>query len=709
MADETKKPEELKELADLRERLNKDQELNNKLKKESLELELKIARALGDQREIQFNQAELRKRDLEDLIKLAEEEADAHKEDLIGKQAALESAKKYKEELFEINKQLSIGREAAEESDKFWGSIAGRIGMGRTALDGISEGATRLAEKMKNSDEYAKQFAISFKESFSVTRLMSNVLMTMVSATAKIAMQADQAAASFASATGMGNQFRDVIIDAGQASRELGVGIKQSAEATQALVTGTTGFVNMSKSAQKEMVQQTAVLARLGVDLGTASEMIQFFNLNLGQSQQQAIRTTQRVAMMGTQLGISAGQMSKDFQAALPTLAVYGDKAVDVFEGLATAAKAAGVQMGSLLSITAQFDTFSGAAEATGKLNALLGTQLSATEMLLQTEDQRLETMIGTIQANGTAFKDMDRFMQKAVAAAAGITDMNEAQKIFGMNMGQYKSHRSKMEAAEASQKKLKDAVQATIPIQEMLTIAFSEFAVALTPVIEGIRTFLTYVIEGLELIPEWAKELAGGVIALGLMLKVAAPLVAIFAGLGKGLGLLTVAAPPAAGALTSLGGGFAAFGNIVGNPKVLLAIGAITLAIMGLAYAYSLYADSKAKNADAEAREQEAIAKQIEGYSKLGTASADVAALRQEMEAFKDISVDAKATLTNLAFVSAGKAAEAGTNAIIDGRNFDIQNNLENIFKPTIEIKIDGDALDSIIETGIYKVEAQG
>ena len=60
--------------------------------------------------------------------------------------------------------------------------------------------------------------------------------------------------------------------------------------------------------------------------------------------------------------------------------------------------------------------------------------------MLLQTEDQRLETMIGTIQANGTAFKDMDRFTQKAVAAAAGITDMNEAQKIFGMNMGQYKT-----------------------------------------------------------------------------------------------------------------------------------------------------------------------------------------------------------------------------------------------------------------------------
>lgn len=693
------------------ERLNKEQETNNKLKKEALELEKKVAQAIGDQRESRFADLELQKLALEERIKLLEptqEELDSHREITKEIQKRREERKELKQQLEGINSELDVGRKAAQKSDKFWGSIAGHIGMGRTALDDLSDGARRLAEEMKDSDTSAREFAESFKRSFKVSRLLGNVLMTMVSATAKLALEADNAASGFAAATGMGNQFRDVIIDAGQAQRDLGVGLKQSAEATQALVTGTSNFVNMSKSAQKEMVQQTAALARLGVDLGTASEMIQFFNLNLGQSQAQAIKTTQRIAMMGLQLGISAGQMSKDFQAALPTLAVYGDRAVDVFEGLATAAKAAGVQMGSLLSITAQFDTFAGAAEAAGKLNAILGTQLSATEMLLQTEDQRLETMIGTIQANGTAFKDMDRFTQKAVAAAAGITDMNEAQKIFGMNMGQYRTHRAEMEATEASQEELKKAVQATIPIQEMLTIAFSQFAVALKPVIEGVRGFLTLVIQGLESVPEWAKELFGGALALAFMVKMALPLVTIMKGLGVGLAGISAAAPPATAAMTGLGAGVSAFGKLVGSGKVALGIAVITAAVIGLAYAYSLYAESKAKIAEQEAREQEAIAKQIEGYSKLGNAAADVAALRQEIEGFKDINVDAKATLTNLAFISAGKAAEAGTNAIIDGRNFDIQNNLENIFKPTIEIKIDGDALDNIIENGVHRVNAK-
>jgi hypothetical protein len=125
------------------------------------------------------------------------------------------------------------------------------------------------------------------------------------------------------------------------------------------------------------------------------------------------------------------------------------------------------------------------------------------------------------------------------------------------------------------------------------------------------------------------------------------------------------------------------------------------------VAASFALYQAAKSKVAEQEAREQEAIARQIEGYSKLGTAAADVAALRQEMDSFKDISIDAKATLTNLAFISAGKAAEAGTNAIVDGRNFDINTNLENVFKPTIEIKIDGDALDNIIENGVHRVNA--
>ena len=336
-------------------------------------------------------------------------------------------------------------------------------------------------------------------------------------------------------------------------------------------------------------------------------------------------------------------------------------------------------------------------------MNAILGTQLSATEMLLQTEDKRLETLIGTIQATGMAFGDMDRFTQKAVANAAGITDMNEAARIFGMNMAEFKSHRAEMAETEASQQRMAEAIKATVSIQEMLTITFSEFAVALKPVLEGVRSFLSLVMEILEEVPEGGKEIIGGALAFGFMLKMAIPLVGVLAGLGKGLGLITVAAPSMTGALGALGAALAGFGQAIAAGLGPLAIFAGLIA--GLVLAYTAYVGAKSMLAEQEAREQEAIAKQIEAYSQLGSASAGVSALRSELNAFKDIDVDAKATLTNLAFISAGKAAEAGTNAIIDGRNFDIQNNLENVFKPTIEIKIDGEAMGTLMEGAIYKV----
>ena len=623
-------------------------------------------------------------------------------------QENLEKLEAAEEALLNINRELEVGKKAAKESDQFWESIAGHMFMGSNAFDKIIKGATRLSEEMAESDEHAKQFALSFRRSFNLTRAFSSILKTMVTSTAKLAMMADEVTSSFAAATGFGNQYRGEIIAAGQAHRDLGIGIKQSGEAYEALLTGTTNFVHLTGEARQELAAQAAGLARLGVDLATTTELMQTFNLSLGQTQAEALKSVERIAMMGTSLGISAKQMTKDYQTSLSTLMVYGDRSIDVFEGLATAAKAAGVQVDSLLKLAGQFDTFAGAAETAGKLNAILGTQLSATELLLQTEDKRLETLIGTIQATGTAFGDMDRFTQKAIANAAGITDMNEASRIFGMNMAEFKSHRAEMAATEISQQKMRDAIQATIPIQEKLTLIFSQFAVALEPVLDGAHEFLNIVAEILESVPEGAKEIFGFSVAFGLMLKALGPVTGVLAGLIRGLGLLPIVGPPAGGILASLGAAFQAFGTIVGNPKVLAAIGAFTLAIMGIAFAYKMYADSKARSAEADAKEQEAVARQIEAYANLGDAVADIQVLRQELDAFKDISIDAKATLTNLAFISAGKAAEAGTAAIIDGRNLDIQNNLENIFKPTVEIKIDGEDVKKLFAGEIVEFNSQ-
>ena len=94
-------------------------------------------------------------------------------------------------------------------------------------------------------------------------------------------------------------------------------------------------------------------------------------------------------------------------------------------------------------------DTFKDAAKTTGELNAILGSNMSANEMLMATEEERIELLIRTMQAQGRQFNEMDRFTQKAIAARLGITDLNEAQRILGMYLSSYK--RMKREAAAAA------------------------------------------------------------------------------------------------------------------------------------------------------------------------------------------------------------------------------------------------------------------
>ena len=181
--------------------------------------------------------------------------------------------------------------------------------------------------------------------------------------------------------------------------------------------------------------------------------------------------------------------MIKDFQKAQSVLAVYGKGSIGIFTNLSAAAKAAGVEMNTLLGIAGQFDTFESAADSVAKLNAILGANLSATQMNRMTEDERIETIIRQIQVSGESFKQMDKFKQMAVANAAGITDMAEANKIFGMSMSQYRASSDEMKNAKTGQEELDAATKATQDIAEQFQNMMLQFAPQVSEMLEMFKT----------------------------------------------------------------------------------------------------------------------------------------------------------------------------------------------------------------------------
>ena len=119
--------------------------------------------------------------------------------------------------------------------------------------------------------------------------------------------------------------------------------------------------------------------------------------------------------------------MAADFANAGGQLAKFGDDGVRAFKDLAIVSKSTGLSIDKLLKITDKFDTFEGAAEQAGMLNAALGGNFVNAMDLMTTTDpvERFEMIQDAITNTGLSFNDMSYYQKKFYAEAAGLDDVN--------------------------------------------------------------------------------------------------------------------------------------------------------------------------------------------------------------------------------------------------------------------------------------------
>ena len=600
--------EESKELIKLLKEQKAEREAMKNLAKDQLQLEVDLARAQAEAASTLSDFTSTREaqiRLLESEIRLNAENAGEAKKfiealkqgnialteqnDLLNSLSP--AARKIADRFQELNNLSNAQNKYGKEQKQLLGDIAGSMGISTMASSGFLANIVKVGKSLKEGGEpAAAAFAENFRDVFNTTNLTLSILTKIAEATAMLVLEADKAGAALATATGTGRELSSVMVDAQDAGNLLGIRLDNAGKATGELFSQTTNFVNVSKAAQTSMVLQASLLGKIGINGQMASETFQFLNMNLGMTAAQAQNVATELAMMGKELGITAEQMTSDFNQSLGTLAVYGPRSMQVFKGLASAAKLAGVEVSTLLGIAKKFDTFQGAAEGAAKFNALLGTQLSTTEMLMMSEDERIETLIRQTQAQGVAFKDMDKFSQMALASAAGIEDINEAQRIFGMNMGQYQQYRSEMERSADAQNKLEKAVRGTMEIQDKFKVLAAEFAVMVTPILEGVHGALDGVMSFMKQFDDDTREsfmkIVGTIGTLGIALKVIGPIISV---IGGGFGTLTsiITGAGVAGGVATGGGLVAGIGAlataIAPLTPLLLGLGAAAAGVMAL------------------------------------------------------------------------------------------------------------------------------
>tara|TARA_Y100000593_G_scaffold28408_1_gene56669 strand:- start:6778 stop:9570 length:2793 start_codon:yes stop_codon:yes gene_type:complete len=320
--------------------------------------------------------------------------------------------------------------------------------------------------------------------------------------------------------TGTMNEYTQVMENVGTTSAEVGVGLEEAAEATSALHVGMTEFTELSKASQEQLIKHAATMTKLGISAETTAQHMNIMTKSLGMSQQEAKETQMEIVATAKALGQSPQQLANDFGSASSTLAAHGDDMVGVFKGLAAASKATGIEMNSLLSIAAQFDTYAGAAESAAKLNNILGGPLlNSMELMNAEEDERIRLLVQATEASGKSWAAMNKFERQSLAAAAGISDMNEAAALFSAGSAGLEEYAKKAEEAALSQKEMEEQARANQSAQEKLQKLMTSLVTLLTPIIELINDLVDYLAENdstFKSVVFWLGGIAAGIIFMG-------------------------------------------------------------------------------------------------------------------------------------------------------------------------------------------------
>tara|TARA_B100001094_G_scaffold190374_1_gene184369 strand:- start:3052 stop:5331 length:2280 start_codon:yes stop_codon:yes gene_type:complete len=393
----------------------------------------------------------------------------------------------------------------------------------------------------------------------------------------KMAHQLDAANVALAKSTGYTQAFAADIIDVTAANNTLGLTLAEGSEIIGGLTTNMTLFATVSDNTRKSLRDTAASLSKMGV---SAEETGVLFD-GLTRGMNMTVTAAERVAIdfdqLGQQIGLPTSQMVKDFSTLQPQLARYGAEGVKVFKELSKEARALGMDLQEAFNIAEAFDTFQGAADLAGKLNAQIGLQLNSVELMTASHEDRIKILRQEFDLRGKNFKDMDRRQKQAIAEVLGV-DVDLASRLFGDPVELRKYNKE--------QKELKERAEAMTTAMDKFKVAMQDLFLKIAPVVEIIMGFVQFLADsGIAQVLLFVAAMKG-ILTIVATLATTLPIVGPM--LGSLFTMLGFVAPTMPAFLTNLGAAlqrFFAFMTTISPAQI--AKGA--LALVGLAASLGL------------------------------------------------------------------------------------------------------------------------
>jgi hypothetical protein len=500
-----------------------------------LKMQKETAKLLGDEKELRELSLELQKTELEIQKQLTDDKK---------KEAA-------------IQQEINALSEAQAKSTK---SLAQSM---QEAFSALSEGNTATGQIKKSLADIA-QNGLN----------VASALKAVRDITLAAVVETDALRAKYVELTGdvsdAGKAFTNLAIT----NSELAIGMDKMMEATTELRKGFSQFAFISQGLRDTLTVQAATMEKIGVNAGTTAESLNTLTMAFGMTTSEAMATEREMVGLAVALGRPPQKMVEEFNKALPDLAKFGDRAVEVFRDLQITARETGTTIEQLTAIVGeQMDTFKGSAEVAGRLNAVMGTDLvSGTELLMASEAERIEILRERLALSGQDFENMSRFQKMAVANAAGIRDVATAAKLFGNEQGQVAEMIGETGISTAQMEEM--AMKATDSFTQ-LKFVFMQLAVAVQPFADLLGFAVDMFVKFIDMVPGGIGTLVGiaGLVTMNPLLAAGGFGAAATQGINDGVisnGKVTpinsadevIAAKPGGPIMEAMAGGGGAGGN---------------------------------------------------------------------------------------------------------------------------------------------------
>jgi len=301
--------------------------------------------------------------------------------------------------------------------------------------------------------------------------------------------QMDQLIADFERNYQMGPAYTESITNQWKEMNQYGVSMEDARDAQVALITGMTDFTMLGQAQRDSITQASALLGEQGIAQADFAKGMQNSTKFFGQSASAAIVTQQELASAARALGRVPAEFAAEFAAAGPQLAKFGEQGIKAFKDLGRISKITGMEMDKVLSLTNRFDTFEGAAEQAGKLNAAMGgNMVNAMDMMMETDPAaRFETLRESIMNTVGSFDDMSYYQKQFYTESLGLGDVSDLALMMAGDMDSLSGAQNQNAESLIEQRKRAEDVQSA---QEQLAIVGQELIEDFVqPMMTGMRT----------------------------------------------------------------------------------------------------------------------------------------------------------------------------------------------------------------------------